>query len=185
MKMRKLVNALALIGTLPLLTTTANAEAVNDTVETKTIYVTSGSSLHFQTSRPFKNVYVGNKDLLTVNPGITERDLNITANQPDGALVGSSNVLVVDENGRVVDNLKIEVTPFNTPSRTITILKGTGKSVVQHCRDSRFSGGSSSCIDVPDDDQSNKGIGNADRVSVTRWKDGSTSTSKTWSTPPE
>ena len=150
--------------------------------ETKTVYVTGGTTLHFHTSKPFRNVYVGNDTLLTVTPGFTDRDLNVTANQPKGLVVDSANVLIVDEDGQVTDHLRVEVTPFSAPSRTITILKGTGDkgTVVQHCLDSRYSGGSSSCITAPNPASM---MGDASSVSVTRWSDGSSSVSKTWSRP--
>jgi len=94
-------------------------------------------------------------------------------------VVDSANVLIVDEDGQVTDHLRVEVTPFSAPSRTITILKGTGDkgTVVQHCLDSRYSGGSSSCIDRPQPDNG------PNSVNVTQWSDGSSSVSKTWSRP--
>lgn len=180
--MHKLFSAIAVIGMFTI--SSANAAAHNDLVETETVYIAAGTTLHFQTSRPFSNVYVGGKALLTVQPGITNQDLNITANEPEGGLTGSANVLVVDENGRVVDNLRVEVTPFGGPAKTVTIFKGTDsdKTMVQYCRASEFSGGSSSCVDAPKTD---KGMGDADSVSVTAHRDGSTTRTKSWSTPPQ
>jgi len=160
---------------------TGNLAHAQPDAETKAVYVTGGTTLHFHTSRPFRNVYVGNDALLTVTPGLTDRDLNVTANQPKGSVIDSANVLVVDEDGQVTDHLRVEVTPYGAPSRTITILKGTddARTVTQHCRDSAFSGGSSSCITAPKPDI----MGDASSVSVTRWSDGSSSVSKTWSRP--
>jgi len=164
---------------------TANFAHAQPDAETKTIYVTGGTTLHFHTSRPFRNVYVGNDALLTVTPGLTDRDLNVTANQPKGSVIDSANVLIVDEDGQVTDHLRVEVTPFSAPSRTITIIKHQKdakeptRTETQHCRDSAFSGGSSSCIDAPKPDL----MGDASSVSVTRFSDGSSSVSKTWSRP--
>ena len=47
-----------------------------------------------------------------VKPGATNQDLIIVANQPDNTLTASANVLMLDDQGKLVENLRVNVTPF-------------------------------------------------------------------------
>jgi hypothetical protein len=65
----------------------------------KTIYVAPGAVVHWQTKTPFKTAKSGDDKLLVVLPGATGNDLPIVAKRPDGNLIGSANVLLVDDKG--------------------------------------------------------------------------------------
>ena len=71
----------------------------------------------FSTKKPFKTAISGDEKLLVVHPGATNQDLMIVANQPDNTLIGSANVLLIDDQGKLVENLRVTVTPFNGPPR--------------------------------------------------------------------
>jgi hypothetical protein len=106
---------------------------------------------------------------LVVHVGETNQDLMIVANQPDGTLTAGANVLMIDDQGTLVENLRVEVTPFGGPSRTVHFVYPS-KTTTYQCANH-------TCIDASTAKSRNKGMGDADN------KDGSTGTDKR-STPP-
>jgi hypothetical protein len=140
------------------------------------IYVTPGSAVHWLTKVPFKTAISGDEELLTVQGGATNQDLIIVANQPDGTLTASADVLMIDDQGKLVEKLHVMVTPFGGPSETVRIYR-PGKTTTYQCT-------SYTCIGASAAKSRNKGMGDADSMTETTYKDGSTATSKTWSTPP-
>ena len=101
----------------------ATAAVLATTVgQAETIYVTPGSAVHFSTERPFKTAISGDEELLVVHAGATNRDLIIVANQPDGTLTASANVLMLDDQGKLVENLRVIVTPFGAPDRSVQVI---------------------------------------------------------------
>jgi hypothetical protein len=143
--------------------------------EPTVVYVKPGSAVPWETKRPFKTAISGDEELLVVHPGATNQHLMIVAKQPDGTLIASANVLMIDNQGNVVEYLRVIVTPFGQPSSTLTI--HGGKTTTYQCA-------SGYCIDASAAKLRNKGMGDADSLTVTTSKDGSTLTSKIWSTPP-
>src|SRR5258707_402602 len=85
--------------------------------QAETIYVTPGSAVHRLTKGPFKTAISGDEKLLVVHAGATNRDLIIVANQS-----GSANVLMIDDQGKPVENLHVIVTPCNGPFTTVRVL---------------------------------------------------------------
>ena len=145
--------------------------------QAETIYVTPGSAVHFSTERPFKTAISGDEELLVVHASATNQDLIIVANQPDGTLTASANVLMLDDRGKVVENLHVIVTPCGGPHTTVWVL-GPGKNTAYRwCANGSY-------IDASAAKSRNKGVGDADSLTETRSKDGSTQTTKQWSTPP-
>jgi hypothetical protein len=142
----------------------------------ETIYVTPGSAVLYSTKRPFKTAISGDEKLLVVHPGATDQDLMIVANKPDGTLTASANVLMIDDQGKVVESLRVEVTPFDGPAQSWTLYNGQ-KNTTYFCANH-------SCIDTSSAESRKKGMGDADSLTETHNKDGSTETSKHWSTPP-
>jgi hypothetical protein len=98
------------------------------------------------------------------------------ANRPDGTLTASANVLMIDDKGKLVENLNVIVTPFGAPSATVQVF-GPGKNTTSLCANH-------TCIDASAAKSSKKGMGDTDSMTVTQRRDGSTVTSKTWSSPP-
>lgn len=155
--------------------------AVQAQEEIKTIYVRSNSVTYWHTARPFKNVHVGgvvadDNKLLTVNPGATDRDLVIVAHRPKDSLMDSADVLLTDEQGNVVDKMNVEVTPFEGPSKTITIIGqtdrlGNDRTTVYQC--------GARCVTISGP-QSGNGMGDANSVSQTNFRDGSSIVTKSW-----
>ena len=134
--------------------TTAQAESI--------IYVTPGSAVQWVAPQPFKTVFNGNEKLLEVRGGATNRDLIVVANEPEETIIASADLLVIDGNGKVVDTLRVVVSPLRPkPGEDIKTIKIVGGSVSASylCADT--------CIDAS-----------------ARRKDGSTSTSKHQSAPP-
>jgi len=151
--------------------------AVQAQEEIKTIYVRSNSATYWHTAKPFKDVHVGDNKLLTVTPGATDRDLIIVAHRPKDSLIDSSELLLTDDHGNVIDKMNVEVTPFEGPSRTVTIIGqtdqyGNDRTTVSQC-------GAVRCVTISGP-QSGNGLGNADAVSATNFRDGSSIVTKSW-----
>jgi hypothetical protein len=149
--------------------TAAQAETV--------IYVTPGSAVQWVAPQPFKTVTNGNEKLLQVRGGTTNRDLVVVANAPEETIIDSADLLVIDGNGKVVDILRVVVSPLRPQPeediRTVTIMR-PGGSTSYICANY-------TCIDASAKSGNN---GDADIVTKTTYKDGSTSTWKRQSTPP-
>jgi hypothetical protein len=139
----------------------------------ETVYVAPGAVVHWQTKTPFKTAISGNDKLLVVLPGATDNDLLIVAKQPDGSIIGSANVVLLDDKGNLVQNLDVQVTPFDGPSKTVRIFQAD-KKIDYLCGNTCIVAGAAK----------DKGTGDADSVTVTRHSDGSTETWKHSSTPP-
>ena len=75
------------------------------------VSVAPGSAVHFSTKKPFKTAISGDEELLVLKPGATNQDLLIVANQPDNALTGSANVLLIDDQGKLVEDMRVERDP--------------------------------------------------------------------------
>ena len=140
------------------------------------IYVTPGSAVQWVAPQSFKTVINGNEKLLEVHGGATNRDLVVVANAPEETIIDSADLLVLDANGKVVDTLRVVVSPLRPQPeediRTVKIMR-PGGSTTYLCANY-------DCIDAS---PKNKGIGDADSIGVTRYKDGSTDTWKHYSTP--
>jgi hypothetical protein len=141
------------------------------------IYVTPGSAVQWVAPQAFKTVINGNEKLLQVHGGATNRDLVVAANAPEEAIIDSADLLVIDGNGKVVDTLRVVVSPLRPKPeehiRTVKIVR-PGGSTSYLCIDY-------TCIDAS---AKSKSTGDADIVTKTTYKDGSTSTWKRQSTPP-
>lgn len=145
----------------------------------KHIYIMAGSVMPWHTERPYAKVYVGGDKLLTVQ-GNTDRDLIITAGRPDHALTENATVLLIDDQGNVVENLNVEVTPFGQPTATVAILGWSvydrtngdsfSKTTVYHC------GPVVGCLDAAPE-PSRKG---PDNTTVTQYSNGSSATTRSW-----
>jgi hypothetical protein len=152
-----------LLATIVVLTATV--------AQAETRYLTRGSVMAWRTKEPFKTAISGDEKLLGVQPGATNQDLIIVAKQPDGTLTASADVLVLDEQGKVVDNLNVVVTPFGGPSKSVRLFR-SGKAITYLCADY--------CLE----ETGTKGLGDADSVTETRRKDGSSETWRQHNTPP-
>jgi hypothetical protein len=84
--------------------TAAQAESI--------IYVTPGSAVQWVAPQSFKTVINGNEKLLEVHGGATNRDLIVVANEPEETIIASADLLVIDGNGKVVDTLRVVVSPL-------------------------------------------------------------------------
>ena len=143
--------------------------------QAETQYVTPGSVVPWHTKGPFKTAISGDEKLLVVQPTATNQDLIIAANRPpEGTLIASADVLVLDDQGKVVDSLRVVVTPFGGPSQTVRF-SGSGKVTTYLCADY--------CISATPTGGA-RDMGDADALTVTRFRDGSTTTTKQWSSPP-
>jgi hypothetical protein len=164
------VKSLLLAAAAVLAVTAAQAE---------TIYVTPGSAVQWVAPQPFKTVVNGNEKLLQVHGGTTNRDLVVVANAPEEAIIDSAVLLVIDGNGKVVETVRVVVSPLRPQPeediRTVKIMR-PGGSTSYICANN-------TCIDASPKQSGNK-MGDADTVSVTRNRDGSTGTWKHYSTPP-
>ena len=60
----------------------------------------------------FKTVVNGNEKLLQVHAGATNRDLFFVANAPEETIMNSADLLVIDGNGKVLDTLRVVVSPL-------------------------------------------------------------------------
>jgi hypothetical protein len=159
-----------LVAAAVLAVTAAQAETI--------IYVTPGSAVQWVAPQSFKTVINGNEKLLQVSGGATNRDLIVVAKVPEDTIIDSADVLVMDGNGKVVDTLRVVVSPLRPKPeediRTVEIL-GPGGSTTYLCVANQ------PCINAS---AKSKGTGDADVVTKTTYKDGSTSTWKRESTPP-
>ena len=70
---------------------------------TDKIELRPGHAEPWQAPRPFKNVVLGNPDIVEVVPGQTNQEIIIIM-KPDG---GTTNILLNDENGKQVANLRV------------------------------------------------------------------------------
>jgi hypothetical protein len=149
--------------------TAAQAETV--------VYVTPGSAVQWVAPQAFKTVINGNEKLLQVHGGTTNRDLVVVANAPEEAIIDSAVLLVIDGNGKVVETVRVVVSPLRPQPeediRTFTITR-PGGSTSYLCANY-------TCIDAS---AKSKSMGDADSISVTHRKDGSTETHKFYRTPP-
>jgi hypothetical protein len=143
------------------------------------IYVTPGSAVQWVAPQPFKTVINGNEKLLGVHAGATNRDLVVVANAPEETIIDSADLLVIDGNGKVVDTLRVVVSPLRPQPeediRTVKVMR-PGGSTSYICANY-------TCINASPKQSGNK-MGDADSITVTRYKDGSTGTWKHYSTPP-
>ena len=73
---------------------------------THTIELRPGFAERWQAPRPFKNVIVGNPDIVDTVQGQTNQEL-IIITKPDG---GTTNIVLSDENGEQVANLLVTTT---------------------------------------------------------------------------
>jgi hypothetical protein len=94
-----------------LLLAAAAAMAIT-TARADTIYVNPGTATPWEAPRAFKSTFVGNEELLLVHAGETDRDLIVIAKESKDTVVGSANVLMLDGEGKVVDNLRVVVSPI-------------------------------------------------------------------------
>ena len=137
------------------------------------IYVTPGSAVQWVAPQAFKTVFNGNEKLLQVHGGATNRDLVVIANAPEETIIDSADLLVLDANGKVVDTLRVVVSPLRPKPeediRTVTIVGSTSYLCANY-----------TCIDAS---AKSKSTGDADIVTKTTYKDGSTSTWRRQSTP--
>ena len=128
----------------------------------------------------FKTVINGNEKLLQVHGGTTNRDLVVVANAPEEAIIDSAVLLVIHGNGKVVETVRVVVSPLRPQPeediRTIKIMR-PGGSTTYLCANY-------DCINASAGQSGNKSMGDADSISVTRRKDGSTETHKFYRTPP-
>jgi hypothetical protein len=153
--------------------TAAQAESI--------IYVTPGSAVQWVAPQAFKTVFNGNEKLLEVRGGATNRDLVVVANAtPEETIIASADLLVIDGNGKVVDTLRVVVSPLRPKPeedvKTFNIVRPGYSTSHLMCADR-------TCIDASPK-SGNKSMGDADSITVTRNKDGSTGTWKHSSTPP-
>jgi hypothetical protein len=141
------------------------------------IYVTPGSAVQWVAPQSFKTVFNANEKLLQVHGGATNRELILVAKEPEESIIASADLLVIDGDGKVVDTLRVVVSPLRPEPeediRTVTVMR-PGGSTSYICANY-------TCLDASA--KQNKGMGDADSISVTRYKDGSTSTWKHWGTP--
>jgi hypothetical protein len=166
---RRAMKRILLAAAAVLAVTAAQAETI--------IYVTPGSAVQYVAPQAFKTVFNGNEKLLQVSGGATNRDLIVVAKAPEDTIIDSAHVLVIDGNGKVVDTVRVVVSPLRPQPeediRTVEVL-GAGGSITYLCIDNQ------PCINA----SAKKGTGDADVVTKTTYKDGSTSTWKHQSTPP-
>ena len=144
--------------------TAAQAETV--------VYVTPGSAVQWVAPQAFKTVINGNEKLLQVHGGATNRDLKEVANEPEETIMASADLLVLDGNGKVVETVRVVVSPLRPQpeedARTVKDALRPGGSTSYICANN-------TCIDASPKQSGNK-MGDADTVSVTRNRDGSTGT---------
>jgi len=91
-------------------------------------------------------------------------------------LTATANVLMIDDQGKLVEELRVVVTPFGRPSATLQVHEGVDKTRTYLC------GGF--CVNESAGTPRKKGLSDADSVTETRRRDGSTETWKHWTTPP-
>jgi hypothetical protein len=143
------------------------------------IYVTPGSAVQWVAPQSFKTVINGNEKLIQVHGGATNRDLVVVANAPEETIIDSADLLVLDANGKVVDTLRVVVSPLRPqPEEDIKTVK-----VMRPGGSTSYICANNTCIDASPKQSGNK-MGDADSVTVTRRKDGSTDSWRHSSTPP-
>jgi Pilus formation protein N terminal region len=82
---------------------------------THTIELPPGFVQRWQAPRPFKNVILGNPNIVDAVPSETNQELIITA-KPGG---GNTNIVLVDENGKQVANVRVtNPAPQYQPARS-------------------------------------------------------------------
>ena len=81
---------------------------------TDTIELRPGFTERWQAPRPFKNVILGNPDVVDVVQGQTNQEL-IISTKPDG---GATNIALIDENGEQVANVLVTTAPQYQPARS-------------------------------------------------------------------
>ena len=91
--MRYLIFLAAVLASAP-----ACAAEFTDKIELR-----PGLAERWQAPRPFKNVVLGNPDIVEVVPGQTNQEMIIIM-KPDG---GTTNIVLNDENGKQVANLRV------------------------------------------------------------------------------
>jgi hypothetical protein len=97
-------------------------------VQAAEVKIPVGHAFNWVGAKPFNTVVVGNPELLEVTPGATNRDLNIAAREPtmkEGLYVpiaATSNVLLLNGEGDIVDELRVTVTPNEV--NTVNIIRG-------------------------------------------------------------
>ena len=79
---------------------------------TDTITLRPGFTERWLTLRPFKDVIVGNPDIVDTVQGQTNQEL-IIITKPEG---GTTNIVLSDENGEQVANLLVTTTPGYQPA---------------------------------------------------------------------
>jgi len=104
--MRKLLLAGSLLA---LVAATANAQPrERDGYATKPINLYPGMAVRIVTDRPYKSVFVGDNSLIDALPGDTNTAVIVKAKPGEG---GSSNVIIVDENGDLIDTYWVTALP--------------------------------------------------------------------------
>ena len=78
-----------------------------------------GFTERWQAPRPFKNVILGNPDVVDVVQGQTNQEL-IISTKPDG---GATNIALIDEHGEQVANVLVTTAPRYQPARS-AVTKG-------------------------------------------------------------
>ena len=73
-----------------------------------------GSTERWRAPRPFKNVILGNPDVVDVVQGQTNQEL-IISTKPDG---GATNIVLIDEHGEQVANVLVTTAPRYQPARS-------------------------------------------------------------------
>ena len=81
---------------------------------TDTIELRPGFTERWQAPRPFKNVILGNPDVVDVVQGQTNQEL-IISTKPDG---GATNIALIDEHGEQVANVLVTTAPRYQPARS-------------------------------------------------------------------
>jgi len=118
------------------------------------IYMLPNSSMAYRSKAPFKRLFNSNDGLLVVEP-ITDRDVIITAKEPEETILAGTNLLFLDNQNKT-ETLRVVVTPFGGPH--ITMRQG---NVTYVC--------AMRCIPLAK--AGKNGIGDADSLSVTRtWR---------------
>ena len=88
--------------------------------------------------RSFKTVINGNEKLLVVHGGATNRDLVVVANASEETIIASADLLVIDGNGKVVDTLRVVVSPLRPKPeedvKTVKIVRPGGSTSYLCCR---------------------------------------------------
>jgi hypothetical protein len=88
-----------------------------------------GSAVQWVAPQSFKTVINANEKLLEVRGGATNRDLVIVANAtPEDTNIDSAYLLVIDGNGKVVDTLRVIVSPLRPqPEEDISLFPSTSR----------------------------------------------------------